>query len=37
MLKLHYAPTSCALAVHLALEHAGASYELVRVDFAAQQ
>ena len=34
MLTLYYAPHSCALATHLALEHAAASYELVRVDFA---
>lgn len=32
-----YAPHTCALATHLALEHAGASYELVRVDLATGQ
>jgi len=34
MLRLHYAPHTCALASHLALEEAGADYETVRVDFA---
>ena len=34
MLKLYYAPNTCALASHIALEQAGADYELVRVDFA---
>lgn len=33
MLTLYYAPGSCALATHLALEYAGAGYEAVRVDF----
>ncbi|MBL8709760.1 MAG: glutathione S-transferase family protein [Rhodospirillaceae bacterium] len=33
MLRLYFAPESCALASHLALEEAGASYEAVRVDF----
>jgi glutathione S-transferase len=33
MLKLYFAPNTCALASHLALAHAGASFELVRVDF----
>ena len=33
-LRLYYAPHTCALASHLALEHAGAAYETVRVDFA---
>lgn len=37
MLTLYYAPHSCALATHLALEHAGAPYDLVRIDFATQQ
>jgi glutathione S-transferase len=37
MLTLYYAPNTCALATHLALEHAGAPYELVRIDFASQQ
>lgn len=34
---LFYAPQSCALASHIALEHAGASYEARRVDFAANE
>ena len=33
-MRLHYAPNSCALAVHIALEEAGADYELVRINFA---
>ena len=33
MLKLYYAPDTCALASHIALEEAGASYETVRIDF----
>ena len=33
MLKLYYAPHTCALASHIALEQAGADYETVRVDF----
>jgi glutathione S-transferase len=37
MLKLYYAPGTCALASHLALEYAGAPYEAVRLDFKAQQ
>lgn len=37
MFTLHYAPASCALASHLALEHAGAPYVAERVDFKAQQ
>lgn len=35
MLRLYYAPNSCALASHIALEEAGADYDTVRVDFAA--
>src|SRR4030095_14617581 len=35
MLKLYYAPNTCALASHIALEDAGADYETVRIDFAA--
>lgn len=35
MLKLFYAPGSCALASHLALEEAGADYEAVRLDLGA--
>ena len=34
MLTLYYAPNTCALASHIALEQAGAEYETVRVDFA---
>lgn len=37
MLTLYYAPGTCALASHLALEYAGARYEAVRVDFKNQQ
>ena len=36
MMKLYYAQGTCALATHIALEEAGAAYEAVRVDFAAQ-
>ena len=36
MFKLYYATGTCALATHIALEEAGAPYEAVRVDFAAQ-
>src|SRR3954454_22094220 len=31
MLKLYYAPHTCALATHIALEEAGAAYETVRM------
>jgi glutathione S-transferase len=34
MLKLFYAPGTCALASHIALEEAGATYETERVNFA---
>lgn len=33
MLKLFYAPGTCALASHIALEEAEAEYELIRLDF----
>jgi glutathione S-transferase len=33
MLKLYYSPNACSLAVHIALEEAGAEYEAVRLDF----
>jgi glutathione S-transferase len=33
-MKLYYAPHTCALASHIALEDAGAAYELAKVDFA---
>ena len=37
MLKLYYAPNTCALASHITLEEAGADYEAVRIDFAAAE
>jgi glutathione S-transferase len=37
MLKLFYAPGSCALAAHIALEEAGAKYEAVRIDLRAKE
>lgn len=37
MLTLYYAPGTCALATHLALEYSGAPYEAVRLDFRQQQ
>ncbi|MDE2607030.1 MAG: glutathione S-transferase N-terminal domain-containing protein [Burkholderiales bacterium] len=37
MLTLYYAPGTCALASHLALEITGAPYEAVRLDFKLQQ
>ena len=37
MLKLYYAPETCALASHLALEQAGADYETIRVDFSVNE
>ena len=33
MLTLYYAPGTCALATHIALEEAGSGYDTVRVDF----
>ena len=36
MLKFYYAPKTCALAVHLALEHIGAPYEAIVLDFSQQ-
>jgi glutathione S-transferase len=33
----YYTPHTCALASHIALEHAGADYELRRVDFASNE
>jgi glutathione S-transferase len=35
MLKFFYAPDTCALASHIALEDSGVAYETVRVDFKA--
>jgi glutathione S-transferase len=35
MLKLFYAPGACSLASHIALEEAGADYEVVRLDLKA--
>jgi len=37
MLTFYYAPGTCALASHLALEFADAPYEAVRLDFKTQQ
>lgn len=37
MLKLYTAPGTCALASHIALEEAGAGYEVARLDFAQSQ
>ena len=34
MIKLFYAPHTCALASHIALEEVGCNYELARIDFA---
>jgi glutathione S-transferase len=34
MLRLYYAPNTCALASHITLEQVGALYETVRVEFA---
>jgi glutathione S-transferase len=36
-MKFYFSPHSCALASHIALEEAGASYEAVRLDFAANE
>jgi glutathione S-transferase len=36
-MKFYFAPNSCALASHIALEDAGASYEAVRVNFGANE
>jgi glutathione S-transferase len=37
MLKLYYAPQTCALASHIALEEAGASYQALRLDFSSSE
>jgi hypothetical protein len=36
-MKLFYAPHTCSLASHIALENAGAEYTTVRIDFAADE
>ena len=36
-MKFYYAPHSCALASHIALEESGADYEAIRVDFKANE
>lgn len=36
-MQFYYAPQSCALASHLVLEHVGADFEAVRVNFDVQQ
>ena len=33
MMKFFYAPNTCSLASHIALEEAGAEYEAIRIDF----
>src|ERR1700704_4023177 len=37
MLKLYYAPGTCALASHIALQEAGAPYTIERIDFKSNQ
>ncbi len=37
MMKFYYAPYTCALASHIALEEAGADYEAIRIDFKSAQ
>jgi glutathione S-transferase len=37
MLTFYFAPNTCALATHIALEEAGAEYRCVRIDFRANQ
>jgi glutathione S-transferase len=37
MIKLYYAPHTCALASHIALEDASAKYETVRLSFAKEE
>jgi glutathione S-transferase len=37
VLTLYYAPNTCALATHIALEEAGADYEAVRLNFRAEE
>jgi glutathione S-transferase len=37
MMKLYFAPGTCALASHIALEEAGAEYSTVRINFATHE
>ena len=37
MITLYYAPNTCALASHIALEEAGAQYSIVRISFEAEE
>jgi glutathione S-transferase len=37
MFTLYYAPSTCALAAHIALEQSGAPYDTVRLDFSRQE
>jgi glutathione S-transferase len=37
LLRLYYAPDTCALATHIALEEVGADYSTVRIDFGKQE
>ncbi len=37
VVKFYYAPHSCALASHIALEESGADYGAIRVDFKANE
>lgn len=37
MLKLYYAPGTCAMAAHIALEESGADYEEIALDFSKKQ
>ena len=37
MIRLYYAPHTCALASHIALEEAGAEYATVRINFADEE
>ncbi len=37
MMKFYYAPYTCALASHIALEEVGADYEAIRIDFKSAQ
>jgi len=36
MFRLYYAPSTCALATHIALEEVGTPYEAVLIDFRSQ-